>query len=117
LVPDDVAYIPRGFAHDAHSTDAISLHITTGDLRYTWTYLLLEMVANASLNDARLRRALPPGFAKSTFDTVRAQETARILLQSVCKQSNFEAALYRLCPQPREIQGRRPVGRTRRRRR
>ncbi len=95
LQAGDVAYIPRGVAHDAHSTDTTSLHITTGVLRYTWTDLLLEMVAHAALNDSKLRRALPPGFAKSTFDSVRAQETARILLQTVSTQSNFEAALDR----------------------
>ncbi len=36
LQAGDVAYIPRGVAHEARSTDTVSLHITAGVLRYTW---------------------------------------------------------------------------------
>ncbi|MGA8029047.1 MAG: cupin domain-containing protein, partial [Bryobacteraceae bacterium] len=32
----DVAYIPRGAAHEARSTESVSLHVTAGILRYTW---------------------------------------------------------------------------------
>lgn len=91
----DVAYIPRGVAHDAHSTDVASLHITAGILRYTWTDLLLECVAHASLNDPALRKALPPGFAHPDFNRAQAQETLRNLLQQVCTAPNFDAAFDR----------------------
>ncbi len=47
----DVAYIPRGIAHEARSTDTVSLHITAGILRYTWADFLFECVAAASLKD------------------------------------------------------------------
>jgi ribosomal protein L16 Arg81 hydroxylase len=89
----DMAYIPRGVGHQARSTDAVSLHITAGILRYTWAELLLELIARASLNDSSLRKALPPGFARPDFDRVRAQETARRLLQQAWTASNFDAAL------------------------
>ncbi len=81
LQPGDVAYVPRGVAHEAKSTNTISLHITTGVLRYTWADLLLECIAGASLRDASFRKALPPGFARSDFDRSEARRTLAELLQ------------------------------------
>lgn len=93
LQAGDAAYIPRGVAHEARSTDTVSLHITTGVLRYTWTDLLLEAIAAASLSDARFRKSLPPGFARSGFDRTPVRETLRNLLQEAATASHFDAAL------------------------
>lgn len=95
LEAGDVAYIPRGVTHDARSTDTVSLHITAGILRFTWTDLLLEFVANASLRDAAFRKSLPPGFAGAGFDRGSARETVRELLQRVSERGDFDAALDR----------------------
>ncbi|HEV2290119.1 MAG TPA: cupin domain-containing protein [Candidatus Acidoferrales bacterium] len=95
LEAGDVAYVPRGAAHDARSTDTTSLHITAGILRYTWTDLLLEFVASASLRDATFRKSLPPGFARSDFDREQARETLRDLLQRASTNGDFNAALDR----------------------
>ncbi|MDE3135359.1 MAG: hypothetical protein KGL59_02190 [Acidobacteriota bacterium] len=89
----DVAYVPRGFVHDARSTEAVSLHITAGVLRYTWTDLLLETVAGAALRDAAYRKALPPGFARSGFDRAEARATVRNLLDRIRTEDDFDAAL------------------------
>lgn len=72
----DVAYIPRGHLHEAIATSSVSLHITVGIPAYTWTDFLLESVADACLNDAAFRRALPPGFAR---DEVSETQTREIL--------------------------------------
>lgn len=93
LEAGDAAYIPRGIAHDAHSTDTVSLHITAGVLRYTWADLLLEMVAQASLNNPAFRKSLPPGFARTEFDRAPAREALRTLLQQIPAASNFDAVL------------------------
>lgn len=93
LEAGDMAYIPRGIAHDAHSTDTVSLHITAGILRYTWAGLLLEAVANASMSDAAFRKSLPPGFARSSFNRDEARATLRRLLEHVTKTCDFDAAL------------------------
>jgi mannose-6-phosphate isomerase-like protein (cupin superfamily) len=93
LQAGDVAYIPRGVAHEARSTDTVSLHITTGILRYTWADLLLECVAAASLNDPAFRKALPPGFARSDFDRTAARETLGGLLARAANGSSFDPAL------------------------
>lgn len=89
----DLAYIPRGVAHEAKSTDAVSLHITTGILRYTWVDLLLEAVAAASIANPTLRKALPPGFARAEFDRAQARETLRDLLLQAATRSNFDVVL------------------------
>jgi hypothetical protein len=93
LEAGDVAYIPRGVAHEARSTETVSLHITAGILRYTWADLLLEVLAAASLGDPAFRKALPPGFARSGFDREHAQETLIDLLRRAGTKSNFDAAL------------------------
>lgn len=74
LCVGDGAYIPRGWVHEARSSDNVSLHITVGVLAYTWTDFLLECVADACLNDAAFRKSLPPGFAGKEF--TREQESA-----------------------------------------
>ena len=88
-----MAYIPRGVAHEARSTATVSLHITAGILRYTWTDLLLEAIAAESLNDAAFRKSLPPGFACSGFDRTPVREMLRNLLRQAATASNFDAAL------------------------
>jgi len=93
LEPGDLAYIPRGVAHEARSTDTLSLHITTGILRYTWADLLLEFIANASLDNVAFRKALPVGFARSGVDRAQMQGTLRDLLQQASRGSNFDSTL------------------------
>lgn len=95
LHPGDIAYVPRGVAHEARSTDEVSLHITAGILRYTWAGLLLEMVAGAALDDSAFRKALPPGFARPEFDRAAARQTARDLLARAAAHGDFDAALDR----------------------
>lgn len=93
LEAGDLAYVPRGVVHDARSTDSVSLHITTGILRYTWTDLLLEVVAGAALHDPAFRHALPPGFAEPGFVRAQAKEKLCDLLRRVATAPVFEPAL------------------------
>jgi ribosomal protein L16 Arg81 hydroxylase len=58
----DCAYIPRGWAHEAVSTDTSSIHITLGVNSLTWADMLRRAVETACTEDA-LRESLPPGFA------------------------------------------------------
>lgn len=93
LEAGDVAYLPRGVVHDARSTDTISMHITAGVLRYTWTDLLLEFVASASLRDAAFRKALPAEFARDGFDKAQVRENLRALLKRASEIGDSDAAL------------------------
>ncbi len=89
----DLAYIPRGVAHEAKSTGAVSLHITTGILRYTWADLLIESVAAVSVKSPALRKALPLGYARSGFDRIQAREIMRTLLRQAADAADFDAVL------------------------
>jgi len=62
LQQGDCVYIPRGWAHEAASTDTSSAHITLGVNSLTWADVLRRAVENASSDDL-LRESLPPGFA------------------------------------------------------
>jgi len=90
-----VAYIPRGIVHDAQSGEGVSLHITAGVLAYTWTDLLLELLADACLNDPAFRKSLPPGFARQEFDRSQAAGTFLDLLRRLSEKPNFEPILDR----------------------
>jgi ribosomal protein L16 Arg81 hydroxylase len=91
----DIAYIPRGIVHDAHSDENVSLHITAGVLCYTWADLLLELVADTSLNHPAFRKALPPGFAGQEFDRTSARNTLANLLQHLSLNSEISPILDR----------------------
>jgi ribosomal protein L16 Arg81 hydroxylase len=95
LEAGDVAYIPRGVAHDAHSGDNLSLHVTAGALCYTWADLLLELVADKSLNHPAFRKALPPGFAGQDFSRAAARDTLRNLLQQLSASPELDPILDR----------------------
>ena len=95
LEAGDCAYIPRGVVHDARSGETTSLHITVGVLHWTWTDLLLEAIADVSLNDPGFRQALPPGFARQDFNRERARELFRDLLTRLSAKSDLDAVLDR----------------------
>jgi len=87
LCAGDAAYIPRGWVHEARSSDGVSLHITVGILVYTWTDLLLETVADACLNDVVFRKSLPPGFARKDFPREQALAVFGGLLQHLSERA------------------------------
>jgi ribosomal protein L16 Arg81 hydroxylase len=93
LCAGDAAYIPRGWAHEARSTETVSLHITVGVLAYTWTDFLLECVADACLKDAAFRKALPPGFARNGLPKQEARERVDRLLRHLSECAAPEEVL------------------------
>jgi ribosomal protein L16 Arg81 hydroxylase len=95
LCAGDAAYIPRGWLHEARSSDNISLHITVGVLVYTWADFLLECVADACLNDAEFRKSLPPGFARNEFSGEQARAMFSRLLQHLSERGTPDKILDR----------------------
>lgn len=80
LYSGDTLYIPRGYAHAAMSRDETSIHLTVGILPYTWTDLIFEVVAHASLEDPAYRGALPTGFAREGFGRAEIARKLRNLI-------------------------------------
>lgn len=59
LEQGDTLYMPRGFVHEALTTDSVSLHITLGLLTYTWIDLFRYMLEETHSIDA-FRRSFNP---------------------------------------------------------
>ncbi|MEM6996354.1 MAG: cupin domain-containing protein [Myxococcota bacterium] len=93
LGPGDLCYLPRGVMHEATTTDETSLHITLGLMHTSWTELLLEALAQASLRDPELRRALPLGFARPDFDREVARATFDTMIAGLAEGVDFDQAL------------------------
>lgn len=56
----DLVYMPRGFAHEACTTEDVSLHLTLSLYPATWRDVFSEIL----MADIRFRRNLPIGFAR-----------------------------------------------------
>lgn len=93
LEPGDLAYIPRGLAHDAVATGETSLHITTGLMFRSWADLLVETVRSMADNDPVFRKALPPGFANSDMDRAATAVQLSTLLQRLANEAPAEAVI------------------------
>ncbi|MEM9680831.1 MAG: cupin domain-containing protein [Bacteroidota bacterium] len=61
----DMMYMPRGVPHEAFTSDEPSLHITIGIYPSQWYDLIQGALQQLAFSDARLRKALPPGFLNS----------------------------------------------------
>lgn len=61
LEPGDCLYLPRGFGHQARTSDSASLHLTVGVLAFTWRHVLRLLAEVLPEDDLALRQALPVG--------------------------------------------------------
>jgi len=93
LEPGDLFYLPRGVMHDARSLDGDSMHITVGIKPVTWADALVELVAQAALEDVDLRRSLPPGYARPGYDRNEARATLLGLLQRIVEGADADHIL------------------------
>ena len=91
----DALYLPRGFLHQAVSTDEISIHITIGVLSYTWWDLVREIV-NGAQEQASFREALPAGFAHDSCAAVPLLESRIQELKSWLDSVDLGMAVERL---------------------
>ncbi|WP_437664955.1 cupin domain-containing protein [Sorangium sp. So ce1182] len=87
-----VLYIPRGFVHEASAAGAGSLHLSVGVRGVTWLDLF-SAALSAARGDARLRRALPPGFLGGPQGM---EQRFRELLEGLSRQLALQGALDQL---------------------
>jgi hypothetical protein len=59
LMPGDTLYLPRGWLHEALTSESDSLHLTIGVNVYTWLDAFKAALA-ASEDDVEFRRSVPP---------------------------------------------------------
>ncbi len=61
LEAGDLFYMPRGFVHEAFTSEGHSLHLTIGINIHRWADVLHEAVDDLARRDERFRGSLPPG--------------------------------------------------------
>jgi cupin superfamily protein len=72
LSPGDTMYLPRGWLHDALTTNAESLHLTIGLKAYTWLDAVTDAVADCA-GELEFRRCVPSD-GKMEADLIAALE-------------------------------------------
>jgi ribosomal protein L16 Arg81 hydroxylase len=60
----DLLYLPRGIVHEAHATDAPSLHLSLGVQSLLWVDAVVHAIRRIAHDDPRLRAALPVGWVQ-----------------------------------------------------
>ena len=71
LRPGDTLYLPRGWLHEAKTSDSDSLHLTVGVNVYTWLDAF-KAALDECADDARFRRS-PEGAAHDLVDALAAR--------------------------------------------
>lgn len=96
LQPGDLLYIPRGFIHEAETTDTFSLHLTIGVYPSQWIDLIYQSLVAVSLQDMRFRQALPVGFLDQKDAELHMRQTFQALLETLLQKGQVEDGLAAL---------------------
>jgi ribosomal protein L16 Arg81 hydroxylase len=106
LQPGDLIYIPRGFVHEAMTSDTQSLHVTLGISSYTWMDVFAEALDRCRA-DERFREALPLGFGAPDGRGGAMQARFEELARALAEVASAEELFRRL--DDRFVDSRRPV--------
>ncbi|MHB1561341.1 MAG: cupin domain-containing protein [Isosphaeraceae bacterium] len=96
LEPGDLLYLPRGFVHEAFTSESASMHLTIGVNVFRWADLLHEAVDLLARQDERLRAALPPGAFRGPDLPEAFVERFRELTEVFARGADVEASFRRL---------------------
>lgn len=78
LQAGDLIYIPRGFVHEARTSErSTSVHVTLGMMPFTWAELLLESLWSAIYSSPLFREGLPPEIVFGSTNGWAIQEKLR----------------------------------------
>lgn len=91
----DIAYIPRGMAHDPTAVE-YSAHIALGVLIPTWADLFEAMIQDLSYRHIELREALPVLYGQQAFDVERLRERFRVVGDLLINPVAAEEALHNI---------------------
>jgi ribosomal protein L16 Arg81 hydroxylase len=81
----DVLYLPRGYVHDALTSDSVSLHVTLGINTYTYADLFMEALGALFQRDVRFRQSLPIGFAFDREAAAKLREACGPLVRELAE--------------------------------
>lgn len=96
LEPGDLLYLPRGFRHEAVTTDSSSLHLTVGIYTVRWHELCKEVLEVLAEQDVLFRHSLPPQYADDPLDMERMAQLARRLTVALADDAIVDEAKQRI---------------------
>jgi ribosomal protein L16 Arg81 hydroxylase len=97
--PGDMLYMPRGYIHEAFTSDKASMHLTVGVKVYRMVDLIRHALDAVSRRDARFREAAPIGVLPGgqLGDAPAAlREKFREALQALAENGDVDEAVDRL---------------------
>jgi ribosomal protein L16 Arg81 hydroxylase len=101
LHPGEVLYIPRGWVHEAITTESHSLHITLGVFFFTWADAILEYISHRVLTDTKFRESIPLWTLRSC-PSFGLQDQFRKLLSNAFEGADINIPLDSLLAQLNE---------------
>ena len=112
LTPGDFLYIPRGFDHEATTSDDLSMHITVGVYGYSWHVAAVYALSRLVEEHGELRDFLPHDLPTRNLDAAGIEETcARIaeLVRTHLRAEHIKDALGEIANRLAEGRGPTPV--------
>jgi ribosomal protein L16 Arg81 hydroxylase len=93
MQPGDLAYIPRGYVHEASSHKSSSVHITVGVITQKWIDLLYQCISHVARQDKRFRESLPFGGRTHSFESPAVVERLNELVNILI--SDFQSGMLK----------------------
>lgn len=92
--PGDLLYIPRGYPHEAVTSDNTSLHLSLYINVMRWYDLIIQTLMQVSEQHVEFRKALPVGMLGSNaIDNALIKETVQRQLQILLEDASMESAV------------------------
>ena len=83
LTPGDLLYIPRGFDHEATTSDDLSMHITIGVYGYSWHIAAVYALSRLVEEHGEFRDFLPHDLPTRDLDAAGIEETSARIAELV----------------------------------
>ncbi len=83
LTPGDLLYIPRGFDHEATTSDDLSMHITLGVYGYSWHVAAVYALSRLVEEHGEFRDFLPHDLPTRNLDAAGIEETSARIAELV----------------------------------
>lgn len=99
LAAGDFLYTPRGYVHEASTSECYSLHLTVGIHPFRLADLIYSAIALASRQHVSFRKSLPIGFLNNRDITASLRHELRELLELLSDDTRFEEAVEHLAKQ------------------
>ena len=96
LEAGDLLYIPRGFVHEAFTSEQASLHLTVGVNVYRWADLLGEALSALTREDQRFREAIPREVLGPAGLGPAVRERFTELVEALAARADVEKAVGKL---------------------